>query len=337
MLVTVRTLADEVAAFRNRFKLSKAKAAEVLGVSSLYVRSIEEGRDVRTGLPFTPRESTLRQLAARMTEFGYTMTFERLRDAADDQALQASTEAVELAAATNDPADLAQADDAVTQQIQRINDTQREPPVTTEALAADAAQRVRDLPADERARFLAELARQLGVAPPATKDPGERYAAGLAAIRNISGARDGRTARERSNHRSVAPRSGKTIAFPFPGELGAGARLELEHPVMVQVPVELAKGATFVVVARGNSMTGADIADGAQLFVKDTRQARAGQLVVAHVNHEGATVKRLETIGGKPHLVADSLTETHEPALVDASVTILGVVKAIEPPRGGEG
>lgn len=67
-----------VRAFRDRFHLSKAKAAKVLGVSILYVRSLEEGVDVKTGLPFRPREATLRQMATRMTEFGYPVSYEAM-------------------------------------------------------------------------------------------------------------------------------------------------------------------------------------------------------------------------------------------------------------------
>ena len=68
--------------FRERFHLSKAKAAKLLGVSVQYVRSLGEGVDVSTGLPFKPRPSTLRQLAAKMTEFGYPVSFEELMMAA---------------------------------------------------------------------------------------------------------------------------------------------------------------------------------------------------------------------------------------------------------------
>jgi transcriptional regulator with XRE-family HTH domain len=73
-----------VSQFRDRFHLSKAKASKVLGVSIQYVRSLETGTDVATGLPFRPRESTLRMLAEKMTEFGYPVTFDQLREAAWD-------------------------------------------------------------------------------------------------------------------------------------------------------------------------------------------------------------------------------------------------------------
>ena len=82
MLATMEELSRLVADFREKFRLSKAKAAEILGVSIVYVRSLEAGVDVRTGNEFEPRESTLRQIAARMSEFGYPVTYEDLMVAA---------------------------------------------------------------------------------------------------------------------------------------------------------------------------------------------------------------------------------------------------------------
>ena len=82
MIACMTELSRYMTEFRGRFQLSKAKAAKVLGVSANYVRSIEDGLDVSTGLPFRPRESTLRQLAAKMTEFGYPVSYEQLMVAA---------------------------------------------------------------------------------------------------------------------------------------------------------------------------------------------------------------------------------------------------------------
>lgn len=78
MLPGMTDFATVISDFRKRFKLSKTKAAEVLGVNRNTITSIEQGVDISTGLPFSPREGTLRQFAERMTEFGYPMTYERL-------------------------------------------------------------------------------------------------------------------------------------------------------------------------------------------------------------------------------------------------------------------
>lgn len=75
--------------FMDRFNLkSKVQAAKVLGISDVQVRSLLEGKDVRTGLPFKPRESTLRQLEARMNQHAeqkghpYRVTYKQLMVAA---------------------------------------------------------------------------------------------------------------------------------------------------------------------------------------------------------------------------------------------------------------
>ena len=81
-MLVMKELSEVIKAFRARFHLSKAKAAGILGISISYMRSLEEGFDVTTGLAFKPREATLRQLAAKMTEFGYPVTFEQLMAAA---------------------------------------------------------------------------------------------------------------------------------------------------------------------------------------------------------------------------------------------------------------
>ena len=79
-------------AFRERYHLSKAKASRVLDVSVNLIRSLEEGFDVTTGLPFHPRESTLRQLAVKMTEFGYPVSCEQLMAAAQTEQTRTAPE-----------------------------------------------------------------------------------------------------------------------------------------------------------------------------------------------------------------------------------------------------
>ena len=68
--------------FRGKYHLSRKEAAKELGIGYVTLFSMERGYDQRTGLPFKPRESTLRQLAAKMTEFGYPVSFEELMMAA---------------------------------------------------------------------------------------------------------------------------------------------------------------------------------------------------------------------------------------------------------------
>jgi transcriptional regulator with XRE-family HTH domain len=88
MLDHMNKLSEIMSDFRARFNLSKAGAARALGCSINWVRSAEEGKDVNTGLSFTPREATLRQIATRMTEYAqgkglpFPVTYEQLMVAA---------------------------------------------------------------------------------------------------------------------------------------------------------------------------------------------------------------------------------------------------------------
>ena len=85
--------------FRGRNHLSIRDAAKVLGVGYVTLQSLEAGIDAKTRLPFTPREGTLRQLAARMTAEGYPVSFEELKTAADSDAAQTGGDVVKLTVA----------------------------------------------------------------------------------------------------------------------------------------------------------------------------------------------------------------------------------------------
>lgn len=88
MVGNVEELSRIITEFRDRFNLSKANAAKVLGVSTNYVTSLETGVDINTGLAFKPREATLMKLAARMSEYAeekdspYRVTYKQLMVAA---------------------------------------------------------------------------------------------------------------------------------------------------------------------------------------------------------------------------------------------------------------
>lgn len=94
-LLDMNELARLMADFRDRLGLTKTKAASVLGVARNTIASLESGQDVTTGLPFKPRDTTLRALAGAMNEYAeskgsnFRVTFDQLKAAAtvdqDDQ------------------------------------------------------------------------------------------------------------------------------------------------------------------------------------------------------------------------------------------------------------
>jgi len=79
----MNNLASEIDRFMGYCRLNQTQAAAALGVSYPTIISLLRGVDVRTGLEFEPRDSTLRKLAQRMSGAGYPVTFERLRALAD--------------------------------------------------------------------------------------------------------------------------------------------------------------------------------------------------------------------------------------------------------------
>lgn len=123
--------------------------------------------------------------------------------------------------------------------------------------------------------------------------------------------------------------------MPFAGEVGCGARLELDPTEVIRVPPDVADRGDFAVRARGESMTKARINDGDLLVIRRQRKAHSGDLVLAQVGDDGATVKRFKIsnpkLQPKGWLVAESYTEEHLPTLVDSTVHIIGVVTYVQP------
>ena len=83
---------------------------------------------------------------------------------------------------------------------------------------------------------------------------------------------------------------------PLLGYIAAGRPIEaLENPRQVEVPERLrGRGTVFVLEVRGDSMIDAGILDGDWVVVEQREQARNGEIVVALIDGEEATLKRIE-------------------------------------------
>ena len=67
---------------------------------------------------------------------------------------------------------------------------------------------------------------------------------------------------------------------------------------IVRLPVSLAgRGELFMLHARGDSMTGAGIDDGDLVLIRKQEEAQHGDIVVAYIEGEGNTLKRLHRYG----------------------------------------
>lgn len=87
----------------------------------------------------------------------------------------------------------------------------------------------------------------------------------------------------------------EAVELPLVGLIAAGQPLEaVETPETIAVPPEMVgRGRTYVLRVRGDSMVDEHILDGDYVIVEERSEARDGDVVVALVDGQEATLKRL--------------------------------------------
>ena len=75
------------------------------------------------------------------------------------------------------------------------------------------------------------------------------------------------------------------------------------------------EGETYLLYASGESMIEAGIDDGDMVLVKRQEEAHEGDIVVAYVEGEGCTLKRLLYLDNKPYLHPENRKMTDIPAI----------------------
>lgn len=105
------------------------------------------------------------------------------------------------------------------------------------------------------------------------------------------------------------------IDIPLHGRIAAGAPIEaLEGQTSMPVPAALlGPGEHYALEVSGDSMIDAGIFDGDFALIKRTQSARDGEIVVALVRNEEATLKYLQREDGMVRL--DPANEAHEPQI----------------------
>jgi repressor LexA len=109
------------------------------------------------------------------------------------------------------------------------------------------------------------------------------------------------------------------MAIPLVGKIAAGTPIAaIQHDGnFVDVPVGLlTRGEHFALEIEGDSMTGVGILDGDTVVIQRGDTAREGEIVVALVDDEEATLKTLRKAGGKITLQAEN--PDHESRTLDA-------------------
>ena len=132
--------------------------------------------------------------------------------------------------------------------------------------------------------------------------------------------------RERAAAHVEAP--SRSTVLPLVGEVAAGTGLVADEHVedMVAVPEQLCADADFLLTINGDSMVNAGILDGDLVVVRKQDDARNGEIVVALMGDEDATVKRFFRESGRVRLQPEN--DEMDP-MYPEQVKILGVVKAV--------
>ena len=100
---------------------------------------------------------------------------------------------------------------------------------------------------------------------------------------------------------------GQTIALPIMGRIAAGVPAEAIQTKLdtIDVPPELlAKGEHYALEVKGDSMIDAGILEGDTIIVRKCEDASNGDIIVALVDEEEATLKRLRRRGASIALEA---------------------------------
>jgi repressor LexA len=180
--------------------------------------------------------------------------------------------------------------------------------------------------------------------PPSVREIGE--AVGLTSPSTVHShlatlQRRGYLLRDPSKPRAIEvrydPASGATMDrrpvrhIPLVGDVAAGTDVLASENVeeLVPVPADFTgEGTLFMLRVRGDSMVDAGILDGDHVVVRQQADARDGEIVVAGIPGEEATVKTFRRDGGEIVLVPSNerLSPMHFPA---EDVTVFGKVVTV--------
>ena len=131
----------------------------------------------------------------------------------------------------------------------------------------------------------------------------------------------------------MAPAANDTRDLPILGKIAAGTPIEAIQHERDRMPVPeslLGTGDHFVLEVQGDSMIEAGIFDGDFVVIKRTDNANNGDIVVALVMQEEATLKRLRRKGGAIALEpANKAYETriYGPDQVEVQGKLVGLIR----------
>lgn len=138
--------------------------------------------------------------------------------------------------------------------------------------------------------------------------------------------------KQRGVRLSKAAPAPRAVAVPLFGRIAAGVPIEaVSQFERIYVPPELlGRGETYALRVRGDSMSAAGIMDGDVVLVERRNHARNGEIVVALINGEETTLKRIEQM---PHMIllhpenASFQTQRYRPEQVEIQGVLVGLMR----------
>jgi repressor LexA len=120
----------------------------------------------------------------------------------------------------------------------------------------------------------------------------------------------------------------RSTMLPLVGEVAAGGPMLAEEQIEdhVAIPEQICANADFLLTVKGESMIDAGILPGDLVVVQKQQDARNGDIVVALVGDDEATVKRFFREDNRVRLQPEN--ETMDP-IYPEQVAILGVVRGV--------
>jgi len=109
------------------------------------------------------------------------------------------------------------------------------------------------------------------------------------------------------------------VSIPLHGAIAAGTPIEALESVDNHISVPqgmVGRGSCFGLTVDGDSMIEMGILDGGTVIIESAQSARDGEIVVALVNHEEATLKTLKRQG--QHIALIPANRSHEPQIYPA-------------------
>jgi len=119
--------------------------------------------------------------------------------------------------------------------------------------------------------------------------------------------------------------------LPFKGTIAAGEPIEaVEQNESINLSALLVQPDCFLLKIKGDSMIDSGILDGDLVVIKAAQTARNGQIIVALVDNENASLKELEKRNGGRNIKLIPHNKNMEPQVYDADrVEIQGILTSV--------